>query len=239
MSIQAECREAMNRLANQGGVFTEIDVVNEASTDSWSSKHFEQAARNAYSVLQGDYKKGTLVRYGPVSFQGTDDYARRATKIVYGDAHKGPKEFVTPNGSFPRLRADKDDLLRAGRRVGTNRDDTKPWEGQTVSKKSTKESGPPVDTAPLLKRIEQLQAENERLRAAKPLPAVATAGGVALELASKPRTTVKSNGNGNGEPAVPVALADLVDILAERVAPLVERKVTEGIKNSMAEALIS
>lgn len=164
MSIQAECREAMNRLADRGVIFTEIDVANEASTESWSSKNFEAAVRHAYNVLQGDYKLGRLVRYGPVKFNGVGDYARRATKIVYAHPQKGPRNFETPNGRFPRLLASQDSMMTAGRRTGTNRDDTKPWSAQNVSTKKVGLKGPPVDTAPLLRRIQELERENAALR---------------------------------------------------------------------------
>lgn len=184
MSIQAECREAMNRLAYQATLFTEIDVANEAATDGWSSKHFDQAVRHAYNVLQGDYKKGKLVRFGPVDFNGVKDYARRGTKIVYADAYKGPKKFETPNGTFPRLLSANDRLSGPGRRTGTNRDDTKPWDGQTVTLKRQEPKGPPVDTAPLMRRINELESELKRYQKVNgtpalptPVPALASAGG--------------------------------------------------------------
>lgn len=175
MSIQAECRTAMHRLAAKGEVFTEIDVANEASSDAWSTKHFEQAVKHAYNVLQGDYKNGRLVRFGPVEFQGVLDYARRGTKILYTDATKGPKLLDTPNGNFPVLKATDDKLSAPGRRSGTNRDDTKPWDSQTVTLKRQTVKGPPIDTAPLMKRISELEAEVNRLRKGEPCPEPALA----------------------------------------------------------------
>lgn len=157
MSIQAECREAMNRLAGQGKCFTEIDVANEASQDGWSGKHFEQAVKHAYNVLQGDYKRGRLCRFGPVEFKGVKDHARRGTKILYADSQRGPKVLNTPNGNFKRLLAVNDGMMAAGRKAGTNRDDTKPWESQDISVRKVK--GPPVDSAPLMKRIRELEEE--------------------------------------------------------------------------------
>jgi len=115
MSIHTDCRAAIDRLAGQGGTFTEFDIANEASgqgTKGWSGKMFQQAAKDAYSVLQAGYKRGKLVRYGPVEYQGNTDYVRRGTKIVYADAEEGPKEFVTPNGTFARLVAEQDTLLK-------------------------------------------------------------------------------------------------------------------------------
>lgn len=165
MSIQAECREAMHRLAASGGTFTEFDVANEASgqgTKGWTGKMFESAVRQAYNVLQGDYKRGRLVRYGPVHYNGRADYVRRGTKIVYAHPDNGPEEFHTPNGDFPRLLSVDDTYAKAGRRIGTNRDDTKPWGVQTIQQVS---KGPELDPKPLLKRIEALEAENATLRA--------------------------------------------------------------------------
>lgn len=221
MSIQAECREAMNQLAESGAVFTEIDVANTASSQAWSGDHFEQAVKHAYNVLQGDFKKGRLVRYGPVNFRGKEDYARRATKIVYADAEKGPEIFDTPNGRFPRLFAESDTLNRAGRRVGTGRDDTKPWDAQTIGKGGSMK-GPPVDPGPLLKRIEELTAENARLRKNHPVP---TTNGAAVVYDELP------------DVSVPVALTDLIDLLASRLSE--HPRLVEGVKNSVAEALIS
>lgn len=221
MSIQAECREAMNQLAEGGAVFTEIDVANTAASSEWSSSHFEQAVKHAYNVLQGDFKKGRLIRYGPVTFRGKQDYARRATKIVYADAEKGPETFDTPNGDFPRLFAETDILNRAGRRVGTGRDDTKPWDDQTIGRASSMK-GPPVDPAPLLKRIEELTAENTRLREGQPV--AATNGNGVMHEAALPDT-------------IPVALTDLIDLLAVRLSD--HPRLVEGVKNSVAEALIS
>lgn len=223
MSIQAECREAMNRLAERGDVFTEFDVANEASHEGWSSKHFEQAVRQAYNVLQGDYKKGKLVRFGPVEFQGIQDYARRGTKIVYADAEKGPDGFETPNGIFPRLYAATDKLVRAGRRVGTSRDDTKPWDTQEVATKPGTTRGPAIDPAPLLRKIEELQAANRRLE--KQLAEV---------------TAPDHNGHTptvNGDMTVPVKVSELIELLAVRLSN--DPRLVEGVKTSVAEALIS
>ena len=223
MSIQAECREAMARLAARGATFTEIDVANEAAQDGWSSNNLTRAMKDAYSVLQGEYKKGKLVRFGPVEFQGIKDYARRGAKIVYADAEKGPATFDTPNGQFPRLLAKADSLNQVGRRRGTSRDDTKPWGAQDVSTtKRAEPKGPAIDPAPLLRRIEELQAEVRRLKADRP-----------------------ANGNGNGnhrveqQPVFALDMDALVELLADRVASSVESKVIESVRTSVAEALIS
>ncbi len=217
MSIQAECREAMHRLASSGGTFTEYDVANEASgqgTRGWNGPMLEQAVKQAYTVLQGDYKRGKLVRYGPVNFDGSKDYARRGTKIVYAHPSDGPATLDTPNGSFPRLAFEDDDLSRAGRRRATNRDDTKPWAGQKVTQRTMAVNGS-IDPAPLLKRIEQLEAENAKLRAN---------GDDALKAHNDAHAAQHEQ-----------QLDALVDALVERLAP----RVTDGVKEKMAEALIS
>lgn len=161
MSIHTDCREAMERLAANGKTFTEFDIANEASgqgTKGWSGKMFQQAVKDAYTVLQSAYKRGKLARYGPVDYKGHDDYVRRGTKIVYADAEHGPARFETPNGTFPRLLATEDTMLKVGRKPGTNRDDTKPWDDQMSN-------GTPIDTGPLEKRIRELEIENAKLKA--------------------------------------------------------------------------
>lgn len=211
MSIQAECRAAMNRLADQGRVFTEIDVANEARSSGWSSTNLERALKDAYNVLAGDYKKGRLVRYGPVTFKGHQDYARRATKIVYADADKGPRTFDTPNGSFARLFSADDTLARAGRKVGTDRDDTKPWSVQSPVRKVAEAKGPPIDPAPFMKRIQELEAERNRLE--------------------KELQGCRNNGNGHWaakeEPTEPEQ--ENVQEFAERVAEIVMERFAEKL----------
>lgn len=232
MSIQAECREAMNRLADQGQVFTEIDVANEARRTGWATSHLERAMKDAYNVLAGDYKKGKLVRYGPVTFMGNEDYARRATKIVYADAAKGPDVWETPNGAFPRLFADNDALARAGRKVGTDRDDTKPWSVQAPVKRVEERElkGPPVDVQPFMKRIQQLEDELARERKRQPVAAVVTNG----------------NGNGNGKHVdndhalnLPVTIAELAEILEPKLFDRLVERATESVRESLAEKLIA
>ena len=207
MSIQAECREAMHRLATQGNAFTEIDVANEASQDGWSSKHFEQAVRHSYNVLQGDYKRGKLARFGPVDFKGVKDYARRGTKILYTDAGKGLRTLETPNGTFKRLLAKHDTMMVAGRKAGTNRDDTKPWDGQKVSVQKIK--GPPVDTAPLERRIRELENELRKVASTEPVVACETAPDVWRD----------------------IPLTDLIEVLSEHP------KFREAISLTLADAL--
>lgn len=147
MSLQNDCRKSMEELALQGAVFTEIDVANQASKGKgWLEKNFKTAAKKAHETLYGAYKSGKLVRYGPVNYQGNEDYARKGTKIVYADAQSGPRIWTTPNGGFPRLAYENDLMSRAGRRVGTTRDDTKRWDIQTVQTRVVEK---PVAVAPL------------------------------------------------------------------------------------------
>lgn len=207
MSIQAECRAAMNRLAAQGVVFTEIDVANEARSNGWSSTHLERALKDAYNVLAGDYKKGKLVRYGPVNFKGNQDYGRRATKIVYADARYGPEAWETPNGKFPRLYSRDDLLARAGRKAGTARDDTKPWSVQSPVQQPQELKGPPIDPAPFMKKIQELESQNRKL---------------AQELQEVRGTT---NGNGHDE------ARDVGDVeeFAKQVAEIVMERFAEKL----------
>lgn len=131
--IYAACAEAADRLLetppdDHGGVFTELDVIAQASTPEWSPSDYQAAMRQASQVCGLLFRSRRLCRYGPVQFDGTRDYARIATKIVYGNPESGPKVFKTPNGSFKRIMIEDDDLGHQGRRAGTNRDDLVPWD---------------------------------------------------------------------------------------------------------------
>jgi hypothetical protein len=229
MSIQTECREAMTRLARQGGIFTEIDVANEARKSEWSGTLLERALKDSHRICASEYKKGVLVRFGPVEFKGHQDYARKATKIVYAHAQNGPQAWDTPNGKFPRLLARNDSLARAGRKVGTDRDDTKPWSMQAPLRKVEELKGPPIDPKPFLKRIQELEAELKQAR------------------------NENHNGNGNGHrevveaPPAPVvqqtslavAVNELADLLEDRLAGRLEEKLDERIRERFAEKLIA
>lgn len=127
MSIQAECREAMNRLAARGVTFTERDVTDSASMPNWTRKQYAKAARAAYAVLQGDYRMGRLCRFGPVDVNGQPDYVRNNAKIVYASAERGPQYVETPNGNFARMMAAADQISSVGRRSGIDRDDFALW----------------------------------------------------------------------------------------------------------------
>lgn len=131
-SIQAECREAMNRLAARGIHFTERDVVEAASMPNWTQKQFIKAGRNAYTVLQSEYRRGHLARFGPVPVSEYDilDYVRNHSKIVYAHAEKGPAFVETPNGIFRRMLAASDKISAVGRRPGIDRDDFTAWDQQ-------------------------------------------------------------------------------------------------------------
>lgn len=225
MSIQAECREALTRLADQGVVFTEIDVTNEARSAGWSSTHLERALKDSQRICAAEYKKGELVRYGPVNFKGHMDYGRKGSKIVYASATAGPAMWETPNGQFPRLFSAKDEMARAGRKVGTDRDDTKPWSMQSPLKRVEETKGPPIDPKPFLKRIQELEAEVKRL------------------------TTENSNGNGKVAPVVErveaehepvtVAVTELADLLEDQLCKRLEERLDERIRERFAEKLIA
>lgn len=131
-SIQAQCREAMNRLAARGVTFTERDVVNMAAMPNWLPRQHSKAQRAAYAVLQGDYRRGRLCRFGPVDMPDSDDqdYVRNESKVVYASAERGPAAVDTPNGVFRKMLADDDTISRVGRRPGIDRDDFKPWDQQ-------------------------------------------------------------------------------------------------------------
>jgi hypothetical protein len=226
MSIQSQCREAMNSLAKRDSVFTEIDVVNEASKGrGWTDKLFREATEKAYIVLQSEYKKGTLHRFGPVQYQGHSDYARRGTKIVYAGP-AGPKAWETPNGVFQALRADHDALLVPGRRPVhlTNRDDSRPWSEKAktpVSERHLKPvpGGPPVDTRPLERKIAQLEAELNRYR--------------------KTNEPVSATPTPTAPQMVAVDVNDLVELLAERIEKRVTDDLIDSVKERVAEALIA
>lgn len=158
VGIQTLCREAMTSLAGNGHPFTESDVViaaSQRSADTWTEQTFREAAERAYAVLQAAYKQGKLVRFGPVSYSGTHDYARRDTKIVYASL-EGPTEWRTPNGVFPRIYATHDPLLAPGRRSKeiVNRDDSKLWSTQRCQS----------DLVSAKRQIRTLQDELNRLR---------------------------------------------------------------------------
>lgn len=129
-SIQAECRDAMNRLAARGITFTERDVVAAASMPNWLPREFVKAGRAAYAVLQSDYRKGRLCRFGPVGVTGDDDYVRLDSKVIYAGATRGPAVVETPNGVFHRMMAEDDKISRVGRRPGIDRNDFIPWDQQ-------------------------------------------------------------------------------------------------------------
>jgi hypothetical protein len=219
MSIVTDCRKAVSTLAERGDTFTEFDVANEASgmgTKGWTAKMFEKAVRDSYVVLSGEYKKGTLCRYGPVTLDsGNTDYARRGSKIVYASANSGPEHFETPNGDFPRVLVDSDPMFHVGRRAGSNRDDTTPW-SEAKATRERSDGGTQLDPAPFLARIEQLQSEVNRLK----------------KVEGKP-TNGDTNGAAQHATSASIPVPDDMD-LDEFV-----KLITERVKESLAEALIS
>lgn len=140
MSIYTRCAQAVEELradppSEQGGVFTELDVVQMALEDSDDVREVLREASNLCGRL---YRESRLCRYGPVviSIDGTEaqDYGRIATKIVYADADLGPNLWVTPNGSFPKLFLGSDGIAhQRGRRNGIKRNDLLPRNGGPVN----------------------------------------------------------------------------------------------------------
>jgi hypothetical protein len=170
ISLYRRCADAAKQLMENppedyGGVFTEIDVVNEASLQSWSNRMFKQALAHANQVCGTLYRERKLCRYGPVELPtGHKDYGRIASKIVYAAADTGPAKWDTPNGKFPKLMIENDQLKAQGRKYGTNRNDLEPWENQEIKKTGEEKDaahdrkrGTPVAEGPLLKRISELE----------------------------------------------------------------------------------
>lgn len=174
MSIYSQCSEAAAKLMknppkDQGGVFTEIDVVRLAGSSGWSTENYKEALRHANQVVGTNYRARKLCRYGPVELpDGTKDYARIASKIVYADAENGPDVWKTPNGNFPKLMIHDDEIGRQGRRHNTNRNDLASWDEQDIKAIKVKEpvikgaKGPAVDVGPFERRIAQLEADLNR-----------------------------------------------------------------------------
>ena len=106
--------------------FTEIDVINNAARLSWTQDDYKKAMTQANQIAYAYYRSGKLQRYGPVHFQGEEDYLRYASKIVYAGP-TGPNTITTPNGTFPAIMAHEDHISSVGRRAGTNRDDLHEW----------------------------------------------------------------------------------------------------------------
>lgn len=157
-SIYKQCSEAASKLIEappeaHGGVFTEIDVVQRASKPEWSKDDYKEAHRQANQVLGTRYRERKLCRFGPVELpDGVKDYGRIASKIVYANAEGGPQEWETPNGTFPRLMIEGDDIGRQGRRFGTERTDLVAWGKAPVS------DDLPRRIARLEKRIQWLES---------------------------------------------------------------------------------
>lgn len=132
MSIYTRCAQATDELrksppADQGGVFTELDIIQRALGGS----PLREVMREASNLCGRLYREGKLCRYGPITPNGNgrQDYGRIATKIVYADADLGPDQWETPNGSFPKLLFGADEIAhQRGRRSGIDRHDLVLWE---------------------------------------------------------------------------------------------------------------
>lgn len=121
MSIYSDCSQAIADLAELPAVFTEIDVVNQAASDGWSKANFKEARKYANQIVSAKFRSGEVVRYGAVEYEGIQDYARRASMIVYGGAANGPATWDTPNGSFGQIPRHLDTIQTSGRKKGTAR----------------------------------------------------------------------------------------------------------------------
>lgn len=171
MSLYRECSQAVERLmehppAKHGGVFTEIDVTAKAATREWSNDNLEEAMRHANQVCGTKYRERKLCRYGPVVLpDGTEDYARIASKIVYADADTGPDEWETPNGVFPKMMIEEDPLTAQGRRRGTVRNDLVAWDDQThTARPLSREARLKQELEAAKRQVARSQAELDRLR---------------------------------------------------------------------------
>ncbi len=183
-SLYGQCSAAIDQLIQKplkeyGGVFTEIDVEQMAATSQWTAEDFERALKDANQVCGTQYRARKLCRYGPVVLaDGSEDYARIAGKIVYADAESGPDFWETPNGKFPKLMVQDDILSHQGRRHGTNRTDSIPWEEQDLKspRRPARRRASSVESAKsesdlrdlvknLFQRVEELErVERERKR---------------------------------------------------------------------------
>jgi hypothetical protein len=142
MSVYKRCSQAVRELAQGSDLFTELDVIDRASENSWTEEEYRKAMTQANQIAYAYYRSGRLTRFGPVEYNGEQDYVRRASKIVYAGLKTGPTCIESPNGQFPRLMVFNDEIASVGRRSGTNRDDLRAW--------------PQTDNETLQRQIEQL-----------------------------------------------------------------------------------
>lgn len=154
MSIYKACSQACRKLAATGEPFIEIDVVNEAAQMGWSKANFKEAQRHANQIVGTEYRSGRLVRYGPVNYQDSVDYVRKAGRILYADSTLGPEKVKTPNGEYDRVQDRDDSIARVGRRKYAARDDFLPWQEQDAT---STEQPFLVDGRPLERRINKLE----------------------------------------------------------------------------------
>lgn len=170
MSLGTQCGRAIEAFLKDppkehGGVFTEIDVVRKAALKEWSAETFKEAMKEANQVCGQRYRARKLCRYGPVELpDGTRDYARIASKIVYGAA-EGPDEWETPNGTFPKMMIENDELVAQGRKQRTNRNDLVSWDEQVLTSERAKVNGKSYpheitvlsEIAELRKRLDEIE----------------------------------------------------------------------------------
>lgn len=189
MSIYTLCGEAARMLLDDpelrpltrfSNVFTEEDVIALAAKRAghWEDDDFKEAFKQASASVAALWRGQNACRYGPVDLPGLElpDYMRIGAKIAYGNPD-GPELLQTPNGTFRRLMIFNDPLAdRQGRRLGTKRDDTSPWEEQEALQLVLRKAAIPAtaaereitrlrdELAALMARAEKAEAENHRLR---------------------------------------------------------------------------
>lgn len=174
MSIANDCREAALTLLEDPGlktygiprVFTELDVIFLAARNGggYSPEEMQIARRDASQTMGDFFRSRQVARYGPVSLEPLglkrQDYARIATKIIYGHPKHAPDELRTPNGIFPRMMWEQDLIKQPGRRLGANRSDIDPWSEQGIMHVGPRR---PQSASPEQREITRLTAENEAL----------------------------------------------------------------------------
>lgn len=215
MSLYRRCSDALDDLIARppketGGLFTEFDVVRKAGLSDWTEEDFKEALKQANQICGTAYRARKLARFGPVDFNGHEDYGRIATKIAYAPADRAPDFWETPNGKFPRLMIEDDSIIKQGRKHGNTRNDLVPW-NKSADRELVKREPSVVDKS----RIHQLEAD---LRAA--ITRAENAEKEASRLRSHKAKT-KVNGNGGNQDQ---DFLGLLEDLMKRVDSLEDRE---------------
>ena len=161
-SIYKQCSRAVSDLMEGSDVFSEIDVVQLASTPEWSVEDYKDAGRQANQVLGTRYRERKLCRFGPIDLPEGVDYARIASKIAYASVSACLESWDTPNGTFPKLMLEDDEIGHQGRRLGTNRDDSAPMSERRTSDPNNRIQRLEIDLSDLRKRLARLESVEAR-----------------------------------------------------------------------------